>query len=107
MSINSFLGILFSASVLMLTQGCGTLSTHGIPEQPDTPRVYRGTQLDAHLLRSGVAPKETDETHDGTELRVLILAGSPFIVADLALSLVADTLLLPYDATRPKPQETK
>jgi uncharacterized protein YceK len=91
----------------MLAQGCGTLSTHGIPEQPDTSRVYRGTQLHAHLLRSGIAPKETDETHDNTKLRVLILAGSPFIIADLALSLVADTLLLPYDATRPQPKKTK
>jgi uncharacterized protein YceK len=107
MNINSLFGMLFSSSALMLTQGCGTLSTHGVPEKPDAPRVYRGTQHDAHLLRSGVAPKDTDETHNNTELRVLILVGSPFLLADLALSLVADTLLLPYDATRSKPEESK
>jgi uncharacterized protein YceK len=107
MNINSLLGILFSTSGLMLTQGCGTLSTHGNPEKPDAPRVYRGTQHDANLLRRAIAPRETDEAHEDTEQRALILAGSPFLFADLALSFVADTLLLPYDATRPQPRESK
>jgi uncharacterized protein YceK len=101
MNINPLSWILFSASVLLLTQGCGTLATHGVPEKPGTPRVYRGTSYDANLLRSAVVPRETDETHDDTELRVIVLAISPLLLVDLALSLVADTLLLPYDATRP------
>ena len=100
MNINSLLGILFSACGLMLTQGCGTLSSHGVPEKPDAHRIYRGTQHDVNLLRSAIAPRETDETRKDTEQRALILAGSPFLIADLALSFVADTLLLPYDATK-------
>jgi uncharacterized protein YceK len=103
MGIKSLSSILFSASVLMLAQGCATYFSHLAGRRPDGPRVYRGTCYDAHLLRTAVAPQEKDETHDDTELQVLIFAFIPF---DLPLSFVADTILLPYDATCRKAQKS-
>jgi uncharacterized protein YceK len=94
MSNNSLPWTVFGAFVLLLTQGCGTLWNHGIPQKPGDPRVYRGTRYDAQCIRQAIAPTAKDETHDDPELRTLFLIAMPI---DLPLSFVADTILLPYD----------
>jgi uncharacterized protein YceK len=92
--MNASFRFLFAASVLAFVQGCASYVTHHLSYPPDTPRVYRGTRLDAHRLREAIAPTKKDETYRDAELRTLILV---FMPVDLPLSLVADTLLLPYD----------
>lgn len=84
----------FGASALLLC-GCGTLC------RGKTQGVYRGTQGDAGLLFMGLSPQSIvceNNPNLVTEvgLRTMcVVAG----IADLPISLVIDTLCLPFDLT--------
>jgi uncharacterized protein YceK len=103
MTLKQLSGTLFCASVLLLAQGCGTIYSHDLApgELPGDPQIYRGTHFDAHLLRKAIAPKETI---DDTEQRAFLWVFLPFILADLPLSVVADTIVLPFEVSRDKPR---
>ncbi len=80
-------------------QGCGTMAAHlpppkGQPSPATSFGHYRGIRCDIGLLNTGL--HETDP--GGENLESLFL---PVYLADLPLSGVADTVLLPFDEVSP------
>jgi uncharacterized protein YceK len=85
------LGVLVTGSF----QGCGTIASHlpppkGEPLPATAIGQYRGVQWDLKLLDTGV--RMTDPGAENLETLFL-----PLYLADLPLSAVADTILLPFD----------
>ena len=86
----------------LLLSGCGTLAVRaGFPDEPsDMPQYYPATVVDAQLVFSPfylliVEPTEIYEDDLTTLPRALLacLVG----VVDLPISLVSDTIYLPWD----------
>lgn len=76
--------IFFGLTLLGLCSGCGTILTH-VDGQAG---VYSGVRADARLLST-----IDDESHDIPVFPWVI----PMSIIDMPLSLVADTLCLPFD----------
>ncbi len=76
-----------------LLLGCSTVIARAIEENAPpvgAPAVYSGVKLDAMVVAGAATTGDSG----------MILLSIPAIV-DLPLSLVADTLLLPFDLARP------
>ena|SRR5204863_9568734 len=86
---------IFCLTLLLLIgpTGCGTVASHVLPpsERPTgVSGVYRGTKYDSFMLSVMAESREAAGGYgDPFE---------PFVICDLPLSVVADTLLLPFDA---------
>lgn len=85
---------------LSLLTGCGTVMTHTLDDSEFSPslasaRFYRGTRFDASLLG--------EFSSDDGESRAWAYVLSPFIIVDLPLSAVGDTLFVPVDMFRRVP----
>ena len=78
--------LLISFSVLLLISGCAT--SIGLFSKGDKAKPYFGTQFDSHILAN---PQELS-----AKSPVLLWIGYPAALIDLPLSIVADTLVLPY-----------
>jgi uncharacterized protein YceK len=86
--------------VLPFLTGCGTVVTHtlddsDLPASLASVRFYRGTRLDAPLL--GELSSDDGESKAWAEVLC------PFIIIDIPLSVVGDTLLVPVDMFRRVP----
>ena len=87
---------------LLFLAGCSTCSdwTHRTPLGPDSPHVYGGVRT---FFEGGGSVEEYQRAGLGgvgmlpNELAIIFAAP---LIADLCLSLVADTLLLPITLTR-------
>ncbi len=77
----------------VLCSGCASIWTHADPDL-DKSGVYSGTRQDARLLAH---PDEIDPAG----LKVIAY---PFLVVDTPLSAAIDTVLLPLDLARGKPE---
>src|SRR5438034_5961040 len=80
--------------LLVIGTGCGTVATHLMPPSerpPGVSGVYRGTKFDSFML-SGIGKSK------GAEVWGYGVVFGPIVICDFPLSLVADTLMLPFDA---------
>ena len=90
--------VMIGALVMVGLQGCGTLASR-LPPPKDRPLPttsighYRGVRWDIELLDTGVG--RTDPGGENLESGFL-----PFYLADLPLSGIADTVLLPFERVR-------
>jgi uncharacterized protein YceK len=78
--------LLMSLSMMLLMSGCAT--SIGLFSKGDKAKPYFGTQFDSHILAN---PQELT-----AKSPVLLWIGYPAALLDLPLSIVADTLVLPY-----------
>ncbi len=70
-----------------------------------TQGVYRGTKMDAEFLTMGFSQSSiVEDAHMGpvaeTAVRASFVVGG---IIDMPISLVTDTICLPYDITRKEP----
>jgi uncharacterized protein YceK len=84
--------------------GCATIAGRQFPSlraEPSSTSYYPATVIDGYVLAMGTAGL-TSTDHDNGEIpsRVLGLVMIPLGVIDLPISLVTDTLLLPFDLAR-------
>ena len=91
--------IAFILTVLLL---CSCSSLYERRENQDRFRYYPGIQLDAEILSDVVHSRGMPLFRFGPALSVL--AGI-YAVVDMPFSFVLDTLLLPYDALKPRHHE--
>jgi uncharacterized protein YceK len=78
--------LLMSLSMMLLMSGCAT--SIGLFSKGEKAKPYFGTQFDSHILAN---PQELT-----AKSPVLLWIGYPAALLDLPLSIVADTLVLPY-----------
>jgi uncharacterized protein YceK len=86
--------IVFLCAVCASVTGCGTVATHVMsPSErpPGTFGLYRGTKFDAFMLNGICKSKEAEAWGYGVVF-------GPIVICDLPLSVVADTIMLPFDA---------
>ena len=93
------LAVILGFCALITVPGCGTVGNH-IPfgsNWPELNRVYGGVRFDLQA-----AAEEIQKTRDKNDhqLPLLILVGTPFLLVDVPLCAVADTILLPWDLAR-------
>ncbi len=77
----------------LVCSSCASIWTHADPD-PDKSRMYSGTRRDARLLAH---PDEIDPAG-------LKVVAYPLLVVDTPLSAAIDTVLLPLDLARGKPE---
>ena len=85
----------FALAMLVLCSGCGTVVNH-TTDTMTRAGAYSGVRLDADTI--SYASELNSEGKHGACWMI------PFLVIDMPISAVADTLLLPYDLTQDKPQ---
>ena len=79
------------ATCIGLLSSCASLYTTVIPGNQPIP--YAGTKLDVNLIRSTIVPKNGCLPVQCSNDKWLTYT---FATADIGLSVVADTVLLPY-----------
>ena len=72
---------------LTLASGCSTIVSHSLSKGAPPP-AYAGTWMNSHLIKDAVSEVSSD---------VPAVVVFTYGVIDFPLSLVADTLCLPYD----------
>jgi uncharacterized protein YceK len=94
-----------AACLLIVGSGCGTISYQRGNRGPGPLKVkssgvYGGVKLDGKYLYACVAPENP--------VAPVFWAMAPFVIIDLPLSFVADTIILPYTIPKAmRQQETK
>ncbi|MDH5180493.1 MAG: YceK/YidQ family lipoprotein [Gammaproteobacteria bacterium] len=83
--------IVLAGLLLGLTAGCASIHAVSDKDKSAGPYAYRGVQTDIALMGLSLC-----EGHGCVPLVVL-----PFALIDLPLSMVMDTILLPFTLTRP------
>ncbi|MBI3879216.1 MAG: YceK/YidQ family lipoprotein [Verrucomicrobia bacterium] len=86
--------IFLSLLLVIGMTGCGTVATHLMPASqrpPGVGGVYRGTKFDSFVLSGIGKSKEAEVWGYGVVF-------GPIVVCDFPFSIVADTLMLPFDA---------
>jgi uncharacterized protein YceK len=89
--------LLMSVSIVLLMSGCAT--SLGLFSKGDKAKPYFGTQFDSHILAN---PQELS-----AKSPILLWIGYPAALLDLPLSMVADTIVLPYMMQGTQPQIPK
>lgn len=88
---------LFVLAACIGLSGCATV--YSVAVSPDRNDVYGGVRLDSRILGAAATNGDVDcGLADCSEPRVWLLASGA--LCDLPLSLIGDTLLLPYTAIR-------
>lgn len=78
---------------------CGCASIYSVAVGPDPNDIYGGVRLDARIIGAAATNGNVGcGLPDCDEPKVWLLASGA--VCDLPLSLIVDTLLLPYTAVR-------
>ena len=89
--------LLLSLFISILLCGCAT--SLGLFSKGDKAKPYFGTQFDSHILAN---PQELS-----AKSPILLWIGYPAALLDLPLSMVADTIVLPYMMLGTQPQIPK
>jgi len=85
---------IFGFAMLALCAGCGTVVNH-TTDTMTRAGAYSGVRLDADTI------SYASQTNSEGSYGVWMI---PFLAIDMPISAVADTLLLPYDLIKDKPQ---
>jgi uncharacterized protein YceK len=108
MKINSKINVFInsaSLSLMLLLQGCGTMTTHmssNVPYDYDHG-CFRGTTYDAHWFTGNstwLYNASDDQFATQDDWFITIWFGAPMMTCDLALSICTDVVFLPYDGIK-------